>query len=141
MMHNPAMLPVRARHWVERLAVGCGFLFAAAFVLFAAGCGTSIDDRPVKWSYISATIIEPSCATVSCHSSVAQRAGVDLHTRDIAWSSLTNGHFVFPGDSAHSELTYLMHAQGSIRMPPDVPLPEVDIDLIQRWIDAGALNN
>jgi hypothetical protein len=34
-----------------------------------------------------------------------------------------------------------MHAQGSIRMPPDVPLPEVDIDLIKRWIDAGAVNN
>jgi hypothetical protein len=111
------------------------------FVLAASGCGTSIDDRPVKWSFISATIIEPNCATVSCHSAVAQRAGVDLHTRDIGYNSLIKGHFVFPGDSAHSELTYLMNAQGSIRMPPDVPLPEVDIDLIRRWIDAGALNN
>jgi hypothetical protein len=136
-MHNPPMLSVRARHRVERVAVGCAFLF----VLAAVGCGTSIDDRPVKWSFISATIVEPSCATVSCHSAVAQRAGVDLHTRDIGYGALTNGHFVFPGDSEHSELTYLMHAQGSIRMPPDVPLPEADIELIRRWIDAGALNN
>lgn len=135
-MHNPPMLPLRARSRVERLA-----MVLSVWVLAAAGCGTAIDDRPVKWSFISATIIEPNCATVSCHSSVAQRSGVDLHTRDIGYNALIKGHFVFPNDSADSELMYLMHAQGSIRMPPDVPLPEVDIDLIKRWIDAGAVNN
>ena len=34
-----------------------------------------------------------------------------------------------------------MRGRGSIRMPPDVPLPEADIMLIQNWIAAGALDN
>ncbi len=47
---------------------------------------------------------------------------------------------MFPGDSKSSSVMLLMHAQGSIRMPPDVPLPESDIALIGRWIDSGATN-
>jgi hypothetical protein len=35
----------------------------------------------------------------------------------------------------------LMNAQGSIRMPPDNPLPEADIVLIENWIAAGAQDN
>jgi len=31
-----------------------------------------------------------------------------------------------------------MRGQGSLRMPPDAPLPEADITLIDRWIQAGA---
>jgi hypothetical protein len=34
-----------------------------------------------------------------------------------------------------------MHGQGSVRMPPDLPLPEVDIQLIGRWILDGATND
>jgi hypothetical protein len=34
-----------------------------------------------------------------------------------------------------------MHAEGNLRMPPDEPLPEVDIQLITTWIAAGAMNN
>jgi len=71
---------------------------------------------------------------------VAQRAGVDLSSRDVGYHSLLDRHFVIPGDSAASAVMFLMHAQGSTRMPPDVPLPEADITLIGKWIDAGALN-
>ncbi len=35
----------------------------------------------------------------------------------------------------------MMNAQGSIRMPPDNPLPEADIKLIENWITDGALDN
>ena len=76
----------------------------------------------------------------ACHSEVAQRSGVDLHTRDIGYRNLLDRHFVFPGDAKSSSVMLLMHAQGSIRMPPDVPLPESDIALIGRWIDSGATN-
>ena len=34
-----------------------------------------------------------------------------------------------------------MHAQGTLRMPPDMPLPETDIQLVASWIRAGAMNN
>jgi hypothetical protein len=139
-MHNPAsMTPSRARLWAQRSALRCALLaLASAFV--GVGCGDTTDDRPAQWSFISATIVEPNCATVSCHSQVAQRAGVDLHTRDVGYHALVDRHFVFPGDSKDSSVMFLMHAQGSTRMPPDVPLPESDIALIARWIDSGATN-
>ncbi len=108
------------------------------------GCGSATDDRPATWSFISATIIEPSCATVNCHSAVAQRAGVDLHDRATGHKALVDRHFVVPSDQSvprMSALLYLLNGQGALRMPPDGPLPEADIDLIDKWIAAGAKND
>ena len=126
-MHNPPMFPRR------RLV-----LVAAAAVLI--GCGSADDPRPAKWSFISATIIEPSCATVGCHSKIANRAGVDLHDRATGYHDLTTRNFVVPGSPESSALHYLLRGEGSLRMPPDMPLPQADLDLIDEWIRAMALN-
>ena len=108
---------------------------------FVAGCGGATDDRPAKWSFISAAIIEPSCATASCHSDVARKAGVNLFNADSGYKSLVDRHFVFAGKPDMSEVLYLLRAQGARRMPPDFPLPEEDIQLIANWITAGAKND
>lgn len=107
---------------------------------FVAGCGGA-DDRPAKWSFISAAIMEPSCATASCHSDVAQKAGVNLYDRDAGYKSLVDRHFVYANEPDMSEVLFLLRAQGARRMPPDFPLPEVDIQLISNWIAAGAKND
>jgi hypothetical protein len=130
-MHNPPMIPGR------RLPL-------VALAALALGCGSATDDRPATWSFISATIVEPSCATVNCHSAVAQRAGVDLHDRATGYHALVDRSFVYPGDQSvpgMSPLLHLMNAQGSLRMPPDGALPQADIDLIDKWIKAGAQND
>src|SRR5947208_7486669 len=114
-MHKRAML-------LPRLAV-----LAAVAALLAAGCGGSTDDRPAKWSFLSATIMEPSCATVNCHSQISQRAGVDLHARDHGYYNLINGFYVIPNDANASSLMYLLNASGSLPVPPDNPLPVRDI--------------
>lgn len=127
-MHNP---PMTRRPGLALLAV------AAALI----GCGSASDDRPAKWSFISATITEPSCATVNCHSAIAQRAAVDLHDRATGFRDLTQRNFVIPYDqTGSSAVLWLMRGQGSVRMPPDAPLPEADIVLIDNWIKAGAMN-
>jgi hypothetical protein len=113
----------------------------AALAAGAAGCGDSVDDRPAKWSFISATILQPTCATVGCHSELAQKAGVDLHDASIGYKILTDRQFVRPGAPQDSAVIHLMRAQGAIRMPPDFPLNETDIALIERWIAAGAKND
>jgi len=131
-----------------------GFAFAClVFVAGLAGCGGA-DNRPAKWSYIAPAIIEPNCATVSCHSAVAQRAGVILEPAQTAYNTLTQRHFVVTCPSGAeagttcmdmavgtSEILYLLRGQGSQRMPPDQALPEDDIHLIQTWIADGAQNN
>ena len=128
-MHNPPMISGRGIFLV---------VIAAAAVI---GCGSVTDERPAKWSFISAAITEPSCATVNCHSALAQRGGVDLHNRAAGWESLTGRGFVDKGMPDASAVIHLMHAEGSIRMPPDQPQPEADIVLIRNWIAAGANND
>src|SRR5499427_11074867 len=96
-MHNPPpMLP------------GPRLVLLAAAVAALLGCGSATDDRPAKWSFISASITEPSCATVNCHSAIAQKAGVDLHDRATGIASLKNRGFVIPGDTTHSSPVLLL---------------------------------
>ncbi|HEY6510219.1 MAG TPA: c-type cytochrome domain-containing protein [Vicinamibacterales bacterium] len=118
------------------------FFSCLAVGLLAAGCGDATDDRPARWSYISTAIIEPSCATASCHSEIAQRAGVNLYERVPAYKQLvTERHFVVPGSPDTSALVKMLRAQPVRRMPPDYALPESDIALIEKWITMGAKND
>ena len=113
-----------------------------------AGCGGSTDDRPATWTFVSTAILEPSCATANCHSAITNRASVDLSNRDVGYNSLIDRHFVIPkvtGSTmtddervARSPVAHLMRAEGNLRMPPDLPLPEIDILLFEKWIRAGA---
>jgi hypothetical protein len=102
-----------------------------------AGCGGA-DNRPARWSFIAPAIVEPSCATISCHSTVTARAGVTLAPREVAYHTLVDRHFVIRGVPDVSEMVALLRAEGSPRMPPDFALPEVDIALIEQWITNGA---
>ena len=131
-MHNPPMLSPR---------LACLAVVAAALAIVVSGCNGTSDNRPQTWSFISATITEPSCATVNCHSAITHQGGVDLSARAVGYQSLVPTYFVFPGDPQNSPVVNLMNAVGSIRMPPDNPLPEADIRLIEAWIDGGAQNN
>lgn len=133
-MHNPPMRP-------PNLVLVFRAALVALGVSMGAGCGSATDDRPADWSVISATIVEPSCATVNCHSKITAQGGVDLHDRTTGYYTLINGFYVIPGNVADSTVVSLMNAQGSLRMPPDVPLPEADVELIENWITHGASNN
>jgi hypothetical protein len=121
----------------------------------AVGCGGE-DKRPATWSYVSAAIIQPNCATSSCHSRGAAVAGLDLSTADNGYSDLVDQKLpdaggvdrtkvprllVLPGNPAQSRVVNMMRAFGAARMPPDRPLAEADIRLVEEWILAGALND
>ncbi|SRR6266496_4025372 len=128
-MHNPPVLSGRS------------LLLVALAAVAVVGCGGTTDDRPAKWSFISPAITEPSCATVNCHSAIAQKAGVDLHDRAAGYATLEGRGFVDPTTPDASAVIFMMRGQGSLRMPPDEPLPEADIVLIRNWIANGANND
>jgi hypothetical protein len=143
----------------------------AAFAsLLVPGCGDAVDHRPAAWEYISPAIMQPNCATTSCHSQAAAVSGLDFSTPDHGYTSLTglwvwivdpNGTaaegcrpygnefvcqrnhrpLVTPYDPAQSRLVQMLRATGAPRMPPDRPLPEADIALIEKWILDGARQN
>ncbi|HTJ45083.1 MAG TPA: hypothetical protein VL463_23405 [Kofleriaceae bacterium] len=108
-------------------------------------------DRPADWSYIHAAIIRPSCATASCHSYQRSAGGLDLSTSAGAYSVLT-GHtcdgaalpgvadhaYVDPDHPDDSQLMHLLLGDRTFVMPPDVPLPPVEVNLIRAWIYEGA---
>jgi hypothetical protein len=124
----------------------------ALLVAFLSGsaCDTA-DDRPAEWSYVHTAILRPSCATAACHSELGSQAGIDLSTPASAYVFLTGrvcgapelpgepeGNFVRPGHPESSELMYLLRGDSITTMPPDVPLPDVEIEIIERWILDGA---
>jgi hypothetical protein len=125
-------------------------LIAAIGAVLVPACDT-VQDRPPTWRYIHAAIITPSCATASCHSKISSVAGRDMSTPESAYAVLTgrtcNAPRI-PGEALpdHPENFLAVLRGDGIRsngdvgllMPPDQPLPPVEIELIERWYDAGA---
>lgn len=111
-----------------------------AILASIAGCADP-GERDANWDFIHAAIIEPSCATASCHSSLSKTAGVNLEDVDEAYDFLVSENdepgFVIPMDE-NSALLYLLNGNERKLMPPDGPLPKADIDLIKEWISQGA---
>ena len=129
------------------MALSCQRMMLRRLLLVAllpaalAGCAGETDDRPAEWSYISATIIQPNCATSRCHSKFTSTAGLRLDTVEGGYTGLVGGGFVVPGEADRSKLLRMLRGEEVWTMPPDVPLPEADVLLIERWIDDGARNN
>ena len=86
---------------------------------------------------------------MNCHSAITHQGGVDLSAREIGWKTLVGSnsdggaqtYYVYPNYPQYSPVVNLMNAEGSIRMPPDNPLSQADILLIESWIAAGAQDN
>ena len=144
-MHN--VEPVTPK-WIR-------FLVVSSVALI--GCGGE-EDRPPTWSYVSPAIIQPNCATSSCHSKGAAVAGLNLSTNQDGYDSLfkqklapggpdpatramVTRRLVTPGNPTESRIVNMMRAYGADRMPPDRPLSEADIRLVEQWILAGAQND
>ena len=155
------MDPKKSHDRLRLLAV----FFAFATGASAAGCG--VDERPANWTYISTVIMEPSCATVSCHSRAAAVAGLDFSDPERGYTSLTKlkvwvvnpdgtpedgcknikgtvvcqrgfRPMITPYNPEQSRIINMMRGRNAARMPPDRPLTEASIELVERWIRNGA---
>ena len=111
-----------------------------ALLALAGACGTT-DTRPETADYIIEAILVPYCGRGGCHSSATQAGNLPFDTIPSALDSLTKssrrGRLVIAGSSQTSRL-YTVLVDTSRIMPPDQPLADADIALIQRWIDDGA---
>jgi hypothetical protein len=129
------------------------------------GCGSP--DRPATWAYISPVIFQPNCASGSCHSPAAAVAGLDFSDPDKGYASLTRlwvwivdrskegqpgcgkaagrvvcerlfRPLITPYDPGQSRLVNMLRGRNAPCMPPDRPLDEADIRLVENWILNGA---
>ena len=139
-----------------------------ATLVLSPGCGSP--NRPATWAYLSPVIFQPNCASGSCHSPGAAAAGLDFSTPDRGYTSLTGlwvwivdpsrvgtagcgpaagtivcermyRPLVTPFDPSQSRLINVLRGRDAPRMPPDRPLDEADIELVEDWILNGARKN
>lgn len=106
-----------------------------ACVLWLAACGSSPDERPATVDVIALEILAPSCGQVQCHSTTTKLEGLAFDTLASAKESLRE--LVGVG-ATNDELLEVLTEDGGDRMPPDSPLAEEDIALIEAWIANGA---
>jgi hypothetical protein len=132
-----------------------GCALRAALLVLVASCDLP-EERAPSWSYIHAAVIQPNCATSNCHSNLGgapigtSTAGLAFDQREGTYVLLTGhvcddivaeappGNLVRPGQPESSKLMYLLRGDEVDRMPPDAPLPEGEIELIEHWILVGA---
>jgi hypothetical protein len=111
----------------------------AIVVLAGTGCALDTDERPAEFSYIAQTILEPGCATATCHNAMTAREGFDFSSVAAARKTFEDGGFVTNLDAPRSNyIIRILTSSGESRMPIDSPLPDADIALIEAWIAAGA---
>lgn len=116
-----------------------------ALAIGLVACGTDDDQRPRTTEYITAAILAPNCGNAQCHSQFRQAEGYVFDTVENARPHLvdmvggiTIGTDGLPEGDVSSSLLYSVLTREVDRMPYDQPLPEQDIELIQRWIQVGA---
>lgn len=93
----------------------------------ATACTDGTDDRPATRQYVVATILAPACGKAGCHSSLTNAEGFAFDTLDAAYKA-------FDGPVPPSRVLQVVRATGESRMPIDGPLPDGDIELLERWV-------
>ena len=83
-------------------------------------------------------ILIAHCA--KCHGPTTQKSGLRLDVRDSALRGGDGGPVILAGRSKDSELLHRITSDDPAeRMPPDgAPLDASQVDLLRRWVDAGA---
>ncbi|MGH9341305.1 MAG: c-type cytochrome domain-containing protein [Acidobacteriota bacterium] len=74
----------------------------------------------------------------SCHNEVDKEGGLSMQTHDALMLGGKNGPAVIPGDSEKSRLLQMVLGFLEPIMPEDGFLFDEDIEIIRRWIEAGA---
>ncbi len=106
--------------------------FACLLALLA--CGTVAAGEPApSFERDIAPLLTVRC--LKCHSGARAKGELDLTRRDRLLAGGDSGSVVTPGKSADSLLFDYVRAK---KMPPKQPLSAKEIDLLRRWIDAGA---
>ena len=109
-------------------------LAALAVQLFS---GASFADEKVNFEDHVKPILREKCLT--CHNTNKKSSDLDLSSYSSLMQGGASGASVEVGDSGASYLYSLISHQSEPFMPPNADkLPDATLDLIKKWIDAGA---
>ena len=99
------------------------------------------DTLSIKYSTCVQPVFKTNC--YQCHSDSASQNGTiafDMETFSQLKVYLNN---YYHNDSIYGSkfMSVIGYRLGVVHMPPDYELPQAEIDIIQNWINKGALNN
>lgn len=131
------------------------FALAISIILVIGGCSNGEDTVPtgdggggthpdtVFYSDVQPIFGSPTnagnCALSSCHDATAPEQNLNMTTYAGIMAGSINGPVVIPDSSARSELYKRITGVSTPQMPVGGSLSAAQIELIQKWIDDGAL--
>ncbi len=104
-----------------------------AILLLAAGTAGA---EEVSYARDLAPILMTRCS--GCHAAGVKMGSLDLDSWDAMMAGGTHGSVVAPGRSQESRLYLMLAGKLAPMMPLGASLSAGEIELFQRWIDAGA---
>src|SRR5262245_55444265 len=108
-------------------------MFASrAWILLLVPLAVRAADAP-SFTKDVAPLLRERC--LKCHSGKSPRGDLDLTRRSAMLTGGTHGPAVNPGKPGDSLL--FTHARDG-KMPPKKPLAENKVELLRRWVEAGA---
>ncbi len=115
-----------------------------ALAALSAPPPTSADDAPaekkVNYKDDVSAIFQARCN--ACHNNDKKKGGLVLDNFAGLMQGGASGAVVEPGDPDNSRLYLLVAHEEEPKMPPNSPkIPDPELDLIKRWIAAGAPEN
>lgn len=113
------------RKFAALLVVGSSAILPAT----TAGADPPSAGGDAALSKKAASVLSLRC--LSCHNPVKKAGGLDMSTR----SAALNGRAFVPQNAEQSRMARQVAAG---KMPPDGRLPEAEVAVLRRWIDAGA---
>ena len=113
---------------------------ASVFYLFASfylpGSSAKLPQESAQdLSRQAYAILRQNC--FACHGA-AKMSGLDLRTGESVLAGGDNGKVIEPSDANASRLYQFITHQAKPTMPPGKKLPDISIETLRRWIEAGA---
>src|ERR1044072_7737256 len=75
---------------------------------------------------------------LACHNDKNSSSGLSLASRTSLLTGGARGQAVVPGSPQDSIIVAALRQTGKLKMPPTGKLPDAEIELIEKWIAAGA---
>lgn len=108
-------------------------------VLATQGLGLAQNAKPaapVGFGKDVVPILRTAC--LGCHSGTTPSGGYSVASFDDTMKAGRKGPLVVPGKPRESRLYQLVSGMAQPRMPPGAGLKPADVDILRRWIEAGA---
>jgi hypothetical protein len=119
---------LRMQSCIVRLAIGLGTL--VGFASISEANDVEFFEKEVR------PLLAEHCG--KCHGATKQWAELRLDSKEALLKGGENGPVVVPGKPDESRLIEAVRYKGDLQMPPDKPLAEAQVAILEKWVQLGA---